>query len=234
MRLLAVLLFASAGLASAQQYRWTDQNGRVHYGDTPPPASAKDVRRKNLGGAQQAPAAAASVTLYTSRNCDSACADARRVLGDRGIAFTEISVLDDSSLAELKRASGAEQVPSLLLGPQALVGFNSKAWNAALDAAGYPSAGSAAAKSGALPPVSLYITSECGKPCVEARAYLQAARVPFTEVPVQRPPDLERLRSVTGQQEVPALTVGKAVQIGFDAADYARVLSAAGYALASR
>jgi hypothetical protein len=33
--LVAALAFAS--LAAAQQYKWTDQNGRVQYGDTPPP-----------------------------------------------------------------------------------------------------------------------------------------------------------------------------------------------------
>jgi hypothetical protein len=33
--LAALLAFAAA--ASAQQYKWTDPNGRVQYGDTPPP-----------------------------------------------------------------------------------------------------------------------------------------------------------------------------------------------------
>jgi len=43
---LAVLLCAAASAALAQQlYRWTDEKGRVHITDTPPPASARNVQR---------------------------------------------------------------------------------------------------------------------------------------------------------------------------------------------
>ena len=39
-RLLLVLLLATAGSASAQVYRWVDASGRVHYSnDTPPPGA---------------------------------------------------------------------------------------------------------------------------------------------------------------------------------------------------
>ena len=34
--LLAVALLTTAGMAQAQMYRWVDDNGRVHYSDTPP------------------------------------------------------------------------------------------------------------------------------------------------------------------------------------------------------
>ena len=36
--------------AWAQQYRWVDEKGRVHYTDTPPPPSAKSTQKKNLKG----------------------------------------------------------------------------------------------------------------------------------------------------------------------------------------
>jgi len=42
----------AAGTASAQQYRWVDEKGRVHYSDTPPPASAKSSEKKNLKGSE--------------------------------------------------------------------------------------------------------------------------------------------------------------------------------------
>src|SRR4026208_435646 len=43
---IAVLLSAAAFAALAQQlYRWTDEKGRVHITDTPPPASARNVQR---------------------------------------------------------------------------------------------------------------------------------------------------------------------------------------------
>jgi glutaredoxin len=230
--LAALLLFAGAGLASAQQYRWTDEQGRVHYTDTPPPPSAKDVRRKGPASAapEQASAPAVRVTLYTSPNCDAPCRDARRLLEQRGVAFSEISVFDAASLAELKRAAGAERIPALVVGTKALVGLSPKEWNTALDAAGFASSPSAgAAKPRALPPVSLYTNSECGPLCTEARNYLQEQRIQFTEVPVEEPADVAKLRSLTGQQNVPVLTVGNIVQRGYDPGLYARALSAAGY-----
>ena len=40
-----------ASSASAQFYRWIDQAGKVHYTDAPPPpAAAKSVEQKKLGG----------------------------------------------------------------------------------------------------------------------------------------------------------------------------------------
>ena len=44
--LIAFSLLAVALTAQAQLYRWTDESGKVHYTDTPPPASAKNVEKK--------------------------------------------------------------------------------------------------------------------------------------------------------------------------------------------
>jgi hypothetical protein len=54
--LLAVLLAFSAG-AAAQTYKWVDKDGKVRYGDTPPP-DAKVQRLKPPPGPAAAPAAA--------------------------------------------------------------------------------------------------------------------------------------------------------------------------------
>src|SRR2546422_3543321 len=47
MRTGVVLVLAlAAGAAAAQQlYRWTDERGRLHVADTPPPPGAKDVHQ---------------------------------------------------------------------------------------------------------------------------------------------------------------------------------------------
>src|SRR5712692_3446437 len=58
----AVLLatFFAASIVSAQQlYRWTDEKGRVHVTDRPPPPNAKSVQKKAVPGAA-APGAAPS------------------------------------------------------------------------------------------------------------------------------------------------------------------------------
>lgn len=242
MRLAAALLIACAGAASAQEYRWTDERGRVRYSDTPPPASAKNVQQLRLGPGPSDPARALEdaarrnpVKLYTSPNCEAPCRDARQLLDQRGVPFAEVSVFDEPSLEELKRVAGATSIPTLLVGDKALVGLARSAWSAALDAAEYPStppkgAGEAMSRLA----VSLYTNSECGELCSEARAFLEARGVPFTEVSVEAPADVDKLRSLTGVQNVPVLTVGSLVQRGFDPAFYARALSYAGYPEASK
>ena len=57
----ALLIIASIGFAAtalAQQYKWVDENGRVRYGDVPPPGvKATPLRPPPPGVSSQAPAA---------------------------------------------------------------------------------------------------------------------------------------------------------------------------------
>ena len=55
---LAMLLAASS--ASAQMYKWVDKDGKVHYGNTPPPGSkTTSVKAPQSGAAAPAPASSA-------------------------------------------------------------------------------------------------------------------------------------------------------------------------------
>ena len=58
--LLALLLAVATGAVLAQQmYRWTDKEGKVHYGPTPPAGvTAKEVKGTANTVAPQAPSAA--------------------------------------------------------------------------------------------------------------------------------------------------------------------------------
>ena len=143
----AGLLFA--GAAMAQQYRWLDEKGRVHYTDTPPPPSAKSVEKKNLKGnavgeqqnTQLARAAKDSpVTLYSHPTCKASCDMAREILGKRGIPFREVSVVDPASYEELKKLSGDAQVPVLVVGKRVETTPSESGYNQALDEARYPRA----------------------------------------------------------------------------------------------
>ncbi|OGA91289.1 MAG: hypothetical protein A3G27_14675 [Betaproteobacteria bacterium RIFCSPLOWO2_12_FULL_66_14] len=159
---IAVVLGLIAFAASAQLYRWTDEQGRVHITDTPPPASAKNVQKKAAppaGGAQaQMPYALAQamkdfpVTLYTAPNCKAPCAGARNALNKRGVPFKEVQVWDDDSSAELQRISGGNDVPTLVVGRSVHRGFEQGAYDALLDAARYPQAGVLPARAQAAPP----------------------------------------------------------------------------------
>jgi hypothetical protein len=58
---LAALLAAAAsfsGSAAAQQFKWVDQNGKVQYGDTPPPGVKATRMQAPASGSAPAPAPA--------------------------------------------------------------------------------------------------------------------------------------------------------------------------------
>jgi len=71
-RLLVMLLaIAFAGTASAQLYKWVDNNGRVQYGDTPPGDASKVTRlRPAPAGSAPAPAAPAATSETAAKDKD--------------------------------------------------------------------------------------------------------------------------------------------------------------------
>ena len=158
---ISVLLGAVAFTASAQLYRWTDEKGRVHITDTPPPASAKNVQKKkpavgSVGEAQMPFELAQAVrdfpvTLYTSPNCKESCAAARSVLNRRSVPFKEVQVWDEQSNEELKRVTGASDVPTLQVGRSVHRGYEPGGYDALLDSARYPRAGSLPPRAQAAP-----------------------------------------------------------------------------------
>jgi glutaredoxin len=157
---LLLVLASAAFAASAQLYRWTDEKGRVHVTDTPPPASAKNVRQH----ANTAPAAPEDdvpysvqrvakdhpVTLYTAPNC-APCGPARALLNARGVPFREVLVVDEKQADELKKVAGSLAVPSMRVGDAVQAGFEAGIYEAALDRAGYPRAGAVPARHQAEP-----------------------------------------------------------------------------------
>ena len=148
---IAILLATAAFAASAQLYRWTDEKGRVHITDTPPPSSAKAVQKKNPGATpgieSQQPFELTQamrdfpVTLYTSPSCKAPCASARDALNKRAVPFKEVQVWNNETNDELKRVSGGNDVPTLVVGRSVHRGFEQSAYDALLDSARYPRAG---------------------------------------------------------------------------------------------
>ena len=149
---IAVLFFAAAFAAGAQPlYRWTDEQGRVHITDTPPPGSARSVQRKGSAAAADSQPQEPyelrlavrdyPVTLYTAPECKQPCAAARALLNKRGVPFKEIQVLDQATGEELKRVSGGGDLPTLVVGRSVHRGYTEPAYEALLDSARYPRAG---------------------------------------------------------------------------------------------
>lgn len=158
-----LLMLAAATAAAQQLYRWTDDKGRVHITDTPPPPSAKGVQKKSYASTPaeggQTPYELAQaikdfpVTLYTAPTCDEPCQDARTALNQRGVPFKEVQVTDARTADELKRVSGGEQVPVLVVGRSVHSGFLQSAYDSLLDAARYPKRGEVPAGAQARPAV---------------------------------------------------------------------------------
>jgi len=155
--LLAALLVCAFAASAQQLYRWTDEHGRVHVTDTPPPSTAKNVRQRdaeaasssgdaNLPYAVQRAAKDYPVTLFTAPDC-APCGPARTLLNQRGVPFREVRVVDEKQAEELTKAVGSLSVPSLRVGSSVQKGFEQGACHALLDTAGYP-------RTGILPPRS--------------------------------------------------------------------------------
>lgn len=159
-----VLLGMAAAAQSAEMYRWVDEKGVVNYTPYPPPANIKKVEQKKLGGGGPAPAGDLPyglqqpvknfpVTLYVT-NCGEACNNARAHLNKRGVPFTEKNpTQQDETEAFKKLTGGGMEVPLLVVGQLKTVkGFLASEWDAALDAAGYPSTAVPGFKPAATPP----------------------------------------------------------------------------------
>ena len=148
----AAILGITCSGAWAQIYRWMDEEGKVHYSKTPPPPGAKNVQRKDWGAggtgeasslpyATQLAAKNFPVILRTSPECGVPCAQARAALVKRGVPFTEFSVVSQEDLDELKKLSGRDQLPHLIVGSQMQSGFRDDLYDELLDTAGYPPSG---------------------------------------------------------------------------------------------
>lgn len=144
---LAFALAMPSATAQAQIYRWLDEKGRVHIGDTPP-AGARDVEKRAARSAAQESAEPlalqlarknAPVTLYSTPNCE-LCGKARALLNERGVSFKEVLVTE-KQIDELVKAVGANAVPSIVVGSTVQQGFAEGTYHSMLDAAGYPKAG---------------------------------------------------------------------------------------------
>lgn len=167
----------TSGAWAQQVYRWTDEKGRVHITDTPPPPSAKNVQKSRApspaAGEQSEPYVLqvarknAPVTLYSQPDCD-ACDKARRLLNARGVPFKEVSVLSEKQIEEMKQAGGGSTVPLLVVGAAVQQGFEESLYHSMLDAAGYPKAGILPPRAQAEPKPPAPAVAETEKPPAQA------------------------------------------------------------------
>lgn len=78
-------------------------------------------------------------------------------------------------------------------------------------------------------PVQLYTAPNCGKPCDGARELLAKRGVPFQETSIKDDGTRDELQKVSGDTQVPVMTVGREMQKGFETGTFNGLLDTAGY-----
>ena len=77
-------------------------------------------------------------------------------------------------------------------------------------------------------PVTLYTGSSCN-PCNDGRTLLKQLGIPFSEKTVDSNEDLDKLRKVSGQSQLPLLVISNSKFRGFSDAEWRVALNSAGY-----
>lgn len=77
-------------------------------------------------------------------------------------------------------------------------------------------------------PVTLYTSKDCA-PCNSGRNLLNARGIPYAEKTVSTPDDIEALRRINPDGNVPLLTIGSQQLKGYSDAEWTQYLDAAGY-----
>lgn len=82
-------------------------------------------------------------------------------------------------------------------------------------------------------PVTLYSSANCA-PCDTARTMLISRGIPFTEKTVRTGEDVDYLREISGDSQVPVMTLGKRKHQGFAATEWEEALTSAGYPMINK
>lgn len=139
--------------AAHGQFKWIEPDGRVGYGDKPPPGArhieslsgvvkgTQPDQTTELPYQLQRTIKDFPVTLYTTTGCD-ACDSGRTMLKARAVPFSERTIRSADDAEALKKLVGTDRLPVFQVGSRVMTGYNSSAWDDALDLAGYPRSGS--------------------------------------------------------------------------------------------
>ena len=160
----APLLGLLLAVPASAQYKVIGPDGSVTYTDRAPADAGAKVQAMRRDGSPVAanptngpPAGAAAnpapvalpfelravvarfpVVLYSTNQDCAPCQQARNLLVQRGVPYSERSVSSDDDIGALQRLTGGRSVPALTVGAQALRGFQEQDWQSTLDLAGYP------------------------------------------------------------------------------------------------
>lgn len=140
-----ILLLMLPAAVSAGIFSWTDENGKVHFGDRPPidiKADEITVRVNTFESASgittddSGTLSRGDVVLYTTQRCNY-CRKAKQFLKRKNIRFTEYDVeTSNKGKRDFKKLNG-KGVPVILVGNQRMNGFSEERMVSMLKNAGY-------------------------------------------------------------------------------------------------
>lgn len=135
-RIIFFVLVLFSQQSMAEIYKWTDKNGGVHYGDSPPGNkkaekvdvhvnSYKHVTYKHVdfvkGSSEN------KVIMYGTSWCGY-CKKAREYFHAHNISYTDYDIEIDSRAKQLYNQLGVSGVPVILVGKMEMQGFSASAF----------------------------------------------------------------------------------------------------------
>lgn len=119
--------------ASAEVYKWTDAQGRVHFSDKRGHKNAEVVKVRvnsyqhvsysTVFPSAKATADSRQVILYGTEWCGH-CKNARRYFQEKGIAYRDLDIEKDAAAKRDFEAMDGRGVPVILVGNQRMNGFS--------------------------------------------------------------------------------------------------------------
>jgi len=138
---LLVFLCLVAVTAFAEVYKWTDADGRIHYGDNPnKDQHAEEVELKvnsyeHVTVSDYIPASESAkknnskhVTIYSTVWCGY-CKKAKAYFRENNISFTDYDIEKDADAKKKYNEMGARGVPVILVGNKRMNGFSIAGFN---------------------------------------------------------------------------------------------------------
>jgi glutaredoxin len=128
---MAAMLLCMTGMVHAEIYKWTDEQGRTHFGDvenerynaeavTVEVNSYESVTYSFLG---KAIPGSEKVQMFSTETCVY-CKKAKNYFKSKGIAFVEYDIEKDAAAKRRYDALGGKGVPVILVGTKRMNGFS--------------------------------------------------------------------------------------------------------------
>lgn len=131
-RLVLALIATLPLICSAEIYRWTDENGRVHFGDKPKDKDKAELLSIKVNSYESVSyeaitpvqgAESKRVVMYSAVWCGY-CKQARQYFQQNGISFVEYDIEKDQRARKAYDSIGGNGVPVILVGDKRMNGFS--------------------------------------------------------------------------------------------------------------